>query len=186
MHPKSSLCLTAGEVSQGSSAKRVNPLCGYLTEGSSWPSVLNIYPEPMTTNHEVEDWTVTAKEIDLLDTTPSAGGTGYIDLRKAPVPPQHEETLEDADEESRDPEAVQEVARDVPEIPLDEIQEPPLESEASSRPSNDPASDRAALRAVRSSEFFNMRAEQRKEERGAKEEKRRACKDGSGRIGQSS
>ena len=50
-------------------------------------------------DEEVESWTTVGNELDLIDTTPAAGGTGYIDLRQAPKPP------ENVDDEEKDRES---------------------------------------------------------------------------------
>lgn len=146
--------------------------------------LLAVSPEHLALAHseEVEQWMVVSKESELVDSTPPAGGTGFIDLRQSPKPPDAP-ALGDGDGDqpmehvSDDGYTPTEPAQDVPALP----EEPTLEdrpiapAEDLSSSSTSMArihleSERAQRRALQSSEFFK----QREEERRARREERRA------------
>lgn len=51
--------------------------------------LLAVSPEHLSQafHEEVEQWTTLGAEMELLDSQPAAGGTGFIDLRRQPKPP---------------------------------------------------------------------------------------------------
>ena len=133
-------------------------------------------------DEELNQWMAVNHEQDLIDATPAAGGAGFLDLRKAALPeglepsehdeveaePLEEPTGVPMDEAAEEP-VIPETA--VPETPVEEENQPmPIAPEDLSSSSLSMArmrleSDRAARRATRSGDFFNMRERQRREQR---------------------
>ena len=82
-----------------SSTKEPGPQCwrgvarvvGHEGSQTIWIShrgiLLAVSPEHLSRafDEEVEAWTVTGKEVELIDPMPASGGTGFIDLRKRPL-----------------------------------------------------------------------------------------------------
>ena len=146
----------------------------------------------MAFDEEVRQWTTIGSEVDLLDTQPAAGGTGFIDVRKQPKPPAEgfeNERLEDEDpqEATRDELENRELTTTVPEVDMEytpsipeEHIDPPYQ-QMPEYPSEDMSSDslsmarmryeseRDAKRDRKSSEFFARVREDRKR----KQEERR-------------
>lgn len=80
-------------------------MIGKEGQGTVWIShrgiLLAVAPEHLSRafDEEVRNWTVVAREHELIDATPAAGGTSFIDLRKAPAPgPAAFETIEEVPE----------------------------------------------------------------------------------------
>eukprot|EP00435_Cladocopium_sp_Y103_P040884 s349_g11.t1 len=138
-------------------------------EGSStvWIShrglLLAVSPEHLSRAYdpEVEHWSVVSKETELMDSTPGAGGTGFIDLRGSPTPPMI--TEESADPENGDQETVEQPKplEDVPERPIAEPAED-LNSSSTSMARIQLESDREQKRSLKSHEFFDRMAKQRR------------------------
>ncbi|CAK0807109.1 unnamed protein product [Prorocentrum cordatum] len=86
-------------------------------------------------DEEVRAWLVTAQEADLIDTTGTAGGSGFIDLRRRPLPPefrdggpvQPELAAAQPPPEAPPPEVPQPAEREAPAEPLVQEEEPPAE-----------------------------------------------------------
>ena len=134
--------------------------------------LLAVSPEHLAHAHaeEVERWMIVGQESELIDSTPPAGGTGFIDLRKAPVPPEAP-PLEDQQPEDPVPEGAvteyepTEPADDVPasgEMPAGSLigNEPmaeDLSSSSTSMAQMQLESERAQRRSLQSSAFFRKR-----------------------------
>ena len=145
---------------------------GHEGSGTVWLShrgiLIAVSPEQLSRafDDEVESWITVGNELDLIDTTPAAGGTGYIDLRKAPKPPEsygeekekNEENLFDDDPGDQDLQRARE-----------ELQRLRREGDPSSTSSAQGRyeSERDAKKARLSSAFFK-----------AKEKERRAAREG--------
>ena len=126
-------------------------------------------------NEEVEQWMVVAKESELIDANPAAGGSGFLDLRKSPLPPP---VVEDGSGEEVTEFPLQEPVEGDESARVDPGPDPPGPSEAVDDLSSSSTSmarmryeaERDARRAVHSSEFFNRRERERKAAREAKKE----------------
>eukprot|EP00435_Cladocopium_sp_Y103_P040843 s1261_g11.t1 len=146
--------------------------------------LLAVSPEHLAHAHseEVERWMIVSQESELVDSTPPAGGTGFIDLRRAPLPPDNP-PLEDQEPGARDREEERtdyeptEPADDLPaevEVPNDSMMEPeqaPMEDLSSSSTSMarmQLESDRMMRRSLQSSEFFKRREIERQAQREQK------------------
>ena len=124
--------------------------------------LLAVSPEHLAKadDHEVQQWMVVNDEIELMDVIPPAGGNGFIDLRRAPVPP---------DEPGEDTTAEPEGQR--APIPPESVQPPgPLNDPTGELSSSSLSiarmrweSERDATRSRRSSEFFSQQDRRRKE-----------------------
>ena len=152
-------------------------MVGKEGSGSIWIShrgiILAVSPEQLSRafNEEVEAWTTVGNEMDLIDSMPASGGTGFIDLRDGPRPPEPVEDLErpgpeeaaqdnDGDDLDR---ARQELRRGC------ESGDPSSTSSAAARVE----SERDAKKARRSSTFFRDQEQRRqaaREQRGAPDE----------------
>ena len=112
-------------------------------------------------------WLAVGNELALLDLMLASGGTGFIDLRKSPVPPIDEEPGDDVNQEARDDGAqmTPPTEGEVPELP----QVPPQQSTVSSTTQSEARaeSERDARRARRSSEFF-VSQEAKRRRRGSR------------------
>lgn len=66
--------------------------------------LLAVAPEHLSRafDEEVRNWTVVAREHELIDATPAAGGTSFIDLRKAPAPGPAALPIQEAEDETRE------------------------------------------------------------------------------------
>ncbi len=148
-------------------------------EGSStiWIShrglLLAVSPEHLSRAYdpEVEHWTVTARETELMDSAPAAGGTGFIDLRKSPIPKEiDDEQIAEEDEEDlpepsiapadegppiMQPDEMEEER--VPECPIDD-----LSSSSTSMARMHLESERERKKQLRSFEFFDSKQKQRR------------------------
>ena len=114
-------------------------------------------------DEEVESWTTVGNELDLIDTTPAAGGTGYIDLRQAPKPP------ENVDDEEKDRESLGEPAEDEAlKQAQGELQRARQAGDQSSTSSwlGRVESERDAKKARLSSAFFKSKERSRRATRG--------------------
>ena len=135
--------------------------------------LLAVAPEHLSRafDEEVRNWTVVAREHELIDATPAAGGTSFIDLRKAPAPGPAALPIQEAEDETRE---------EVPEgdnggdIFLEEAQED-LSASSTSMARMHLESERERKRELRSGEFFQRREEERRQQR---EEKRRKTDEG--------
>ena len=132
--------------------------------------LLAVAPEHLSRafDEEVRNWTVVAREHELVDASPAAGGTSFIDLRKAPAPgpaalPIPEEGEEAAVEE---PPAEEEILQEQTED---------LSASSTSMGRMHLESERERKRELRSSEFFSKKQEERRQQR---EEKRRRIEEG--------
>ena len=125
---------------------------------------------------------IVSQESELIDSTPPAGGTGFIDLRKAPVPPEPL-AIEDQEPEVRDQEGAPteyeptEPADDVPDggevlgEPMTGPGQPAaddLSSSSTSMARMQLESDRMQRRSLQSSEFFRKREWERQSQREQK------------------
>ncbi|CAK9023806.1 unnamed protein product [Durusdinium trenchii] len=156
--------------------------------------ILAVSPEHLAfaDDHEVQNWSVVGSEVELLDTQPAAGGNTFVDLRQQPKPsregyepeageledlprPLLDQPMPQADEELYEPTDPGDhlEAPPVAEEPLAPSLMPPAESEDLSSDSLSMArmkyeSERDAKKAIKSSEFFAKKREerlQRQEER---------------------
>ena len=79
----------------------VGRVVGHEGKSTVWVShrgiLLAVSPEQLSlaVGDEIQQWLIVAKETELIDAMPAAGGTGFLDLRRAPkpdpMPPQDEE-----------------------------------------------------------------------------------------------
>ena len=110
--------------------------------------LLAVCPEHLAkaNEQEVNQWLAVGDETVLMDTIPASGGTGFIDLRRAPQPP-----APNSEEETRPPN--EEMNQDKHEVNAEHLAG--SSGQSSSNISRERAeSERDARRAVRSSEFF--------------------------------
>ena len=151
--------------------------------------ILAVSPEHLAfaDDQEVQQWSTIGSEVELLDLQPAAGGTTFVDLRKQPKPPE----VPDGAEGEKD-----ELLRDLADAPM---MQPPLDAEPPDVANEDAVpsaedrvpdarelpedmssdslsmarmryeSERDALKAIRSSDFFA----QRRRDRLARQEERR-------------
>ena len=142
---------------------------GHEGSGTIWLShrgiVIAVSPEHLSRafDEEVESWTTVGNELDLIDTTPAAGGTGYIDLRQAPKPP------ENVDDEEKDRESLGEPAEDEAlKQAQGELQRARQAGDQSSTSSwlGRVESERDAKKARLSSAFFKSKERSRRATRG--------------------
>ena len=129
--------------------------------------LLAVSPEHLSRAYdpEVEHWSVVAKETELMDATPAAGGTAFIDLRKAPVPPAVDDQMEEARDEANDDEL--EALQDAPQPLLPQAAPPEAEPEDLSSSSTSMArieleSETGQKRSLKSAEFFDRVTPQRR------------------------
>ena len=140
--------------------------------------LIAVSPEHLSRAYEeeIDRWMVVNNEQELIDATPAAGGTGFLDLRKAPLPVWEAEDTEPVNEHQEMP-AVDDAQPDVPGEPSaaverelraveDEVPQQ-MEPEDLSSSSTSMArmrleSDREQRRSIRSSDFFNRREEERR------------------------
>ena len=135
-------------------------------EGSStiWIShrsmLLAVSPEHFSRAYdpEVEHWWVVAKETKLMDATPAAGGTGFIDLRKAPLPPAVDDQVEEARDETKD----DELEPLVPQAAPPEAEPEDLSSSSTSMARIELESETGQKRSLKSAEFFDRVTPQRR------------------------
>ena len=127
-------------------------------------------------DQEVQQWTTLGNEMELLDTQPAAGGTGFLDLRGQAKPPAEgfsEGEAEDGENDElpklphndgRDPmlEPVPEELRESAQ-PLQEPPQPDLSSGSTSMERMELESERARKREVKSFDFFESKAKARRE-----------------------
>ena len=110
--------------------------------------LLAVCPEHLAkaNEQEVNQWLAVGDETVLMDTIPASGGTGFIDLRRAPQPP-----TPNSEEEPGPPN--EETNRNEHEVTAEH--QAGSSGQSSSNVSRERAeSERDARRAVRSSEFF--------------------------------
>ena len=149
--------------------------------------ILAVSPEHLAfaDDHEVQNWSVVGSEVELLDTQPAAGGNTFVDLRQQPKPsrdgyePETEE-LEDLPRPLLDqpmPQVDEELYE--PTDPGDHLEAPPVAEELLAPSLKPPAesedlssdslsmarmryeSERDAKKAIKSSEFFAKKREER-------------------------
>ena len=114
-------------------------------------------PEHLAKAHdeEVNQWLSVGNKVVLLDAVPASGGSGFIDLRGAPKPPEAPSDGEEPGEE------LGAAGRDaILDAPEPELSSQTLSDERA-------ASERDARRARKSSEFFSAQEEKRRR-RGSK------------------
>ena len=110
--------------------------------------ILAVSPEHLARafDQEVDQWSVVSQELELVSTAPVAGGTGFIDLRQAPLPEPATEGPQPLEDEL-----------------AQELEEQAAQESASSRSISLRAeSERDASRMRRSSEFFVSQEKRRK------------------------
>ena len=143
--------------------------------------LLAVSPEHLARafDEEVRQWASVGQESELIDATPAAGGTGFIDLRGAPKPPdewpQEAESDEQKDETERRTEDVREEEQEAEEIlPLEEPRAndgvEDLSSSSTSMGRIALESRREMKREMKSFEFFDRRERERKRLKGQKDE----------------
>ena len=143
--------------------------------------LLAVSPEHLARafDEEVRQWATVGQESELIDATPAAGGTGFIDLRGAPKPPdewpQEAESDEQKDETERRTEDVREEEQEAEEIlPLEEPRAndgvEDLSSSSTSMGRIALESRREMKREMKSFEFFDRRERERKRLKGQKDE----------------
>ena len=111
---------------------------------------------------EVQQWMAVTDEVELMDVMPPSGGTGFIDLRRAPVP----EAQPEAEGEEAPAEQQQQQVEEQPERAPPRAQgDSDLSSSSLSAARMRWESERDASRARRSSEFFGQQERRRKERR---------------------
>ena len=70
----------------------VGRVVGHEGKSTVWVSrrgiLLAVSPEQLSlaVDDEIQQWLIDAKETELIDAMPAAGGTGFLDLRRAPKP----------------------------------------------------------------------------------------------------
>ena len=146
--------------------------------------LLAVSPEHLARafDEEVRQWATVGQESELIDATPAAGGTGFIDLRGAPKPPdewpqevesdEQKEETEKRTEEAREEEQEEQEAEET--LPLEE---PEAKDGVEDLSSSSTSMGRIALesrremkREMKSFEFFDRRERERKRLKGQKEE----------------
>ena len=138
--------------------------------------LLAVSPEHLALAHdeEVQQWMVVSKESELIDSTPPAGGTGFIDLRKSPKPP---DAIEDAAQEQDEMYSPTEPADDQIPAPSEDIpmlEDKPitvhddLSSSSTSMARIKLESDREHKRSLQASDFFKRRELERQQQREAR------------------
>ena len=118
-------------------------------------------------DEEIQQWTVVGTEMELLDAKPAAGGTGFIDLRSQPKPPEEgfpEEEAQEEEEEERREQAEERAEA----APREVAEEEDLSSASTSMARIRMESEMEERRQLRSARFF----QQRHEERDAKKQRR--------------
>eukprot|EP00439_Symbiodinium_sp_Y106_P022669 s217_g2.t2 len=121
--------------------------------------LLAVSPEHLSRafDEEVNRWTITAHEVDLIDPAPASGGTGFIDLRKAPKPPDEPDELPGGEGSQPLPEERSaQRKRDAED----------LSSSSTSMARMRWESERDAKKARQSSEFFRSQERKRRPEGG--------------------
>ena len=160
--------------------------------------ILAVSPEQLSLafQQEVEQWTTLGAEMELLDSQPPAGGTGFIDLRRKPKPPAEGFPEVEDQEEDQPMLPAQDVAEPPSDAPAgdDELArgEPPAGTPGSvpEQPASDATEDlsasstsmgrirleseRDARRAVKSSAFFKKRDDARRKKQGEERKKYRS------------
>ena len=143
--------------------------------------LLAVSPEHLARafDEEVRQWAVVGQESELIDATPAAGGTGFIDLRGAPKPPDDwpkEDGAEDEEEERlrQDGEDVPEEGRDEEERGREEVEREgvggeDLSSSSTSMRRIEMESRREMKREMKSYDFFERRERERKRLKGQTE-----------------
>ena len=139
---------------------------------------------------EIQQWINVNHETDLIDAVPAAGGTGFLDLRKAAPPdfsnlpklsapelpelpdlPEGEQELDLEPTPSIPDEPMEAPREDVPlqdEPPAQEPSSEDLSASSTSMARMKYESERDAKRAIKSSDFFNRKAEERRKQREQK------------------
>ena len=139
---------------------------------------------------EIQQWINVSHETDLIDAVPAAGGTGFLDLRKAAPPdfsnlpklsapelpelpdlPEGEQELDLEPTPSIPDEPMEAPREDVPlqdEPPAQEPSSEDLSASSTSMARMKYESERDAKRAIKSSDFFNRKAEERRKQREQK------------------
>ena len=129
-------------------------------------------------DEEVRQWTILDQERELIDAMPAAGGTGFLDLRKSPLPPELPDLpLGDGEGEADERQLAIEPEAPNQDVDMPQAPQQPEPQELQSDPSDLSAgslsmarmrleSDRAARRDAQSSDFF---ARRRREQAAARE-----------------
>ena len=148
--------------------------------------LLAVSPEHLARafDEEVRQWSTVGQESELIDANPAAGGTGFIDLRGTPKPPEDWPQEEGEEDELRKDEERR--AEDEIEIEKDEEEARPLEAQelrdgGEDLSSSSTSMNRIALesrremkREVRSFEFFDRKERERKRLKSQRSEAPRA------------
>ena len=123
-------------------------------------------------DEEVRQWSTVGQESELVDANPAAGGTGFIDLRGTPKPPEDWPREEEEEDELREDEERR--AEDEREVEKDEEEARPLEAQELREGGEDLSSSSTSMsrialesrremkREVRSFEFFDRKERERK------------------------
>ena len=137
--------------------------------------LLAVSPEHLALAHseEVEQWMIVSQESELIDPTPPAGGTGFIDLRKAPKPPDGpqddpQDGVQPLGEDDYEPSEPVNAPEQAPQQ-MQDVQPDAVEDMSSSSNSMFRIrSDREYRRALQSLEFFDKKAQERQQQREAR------------------
>ena len=111
-------------------------------------------------DEETQQWTVVGTEMELLDAKPAAGGTGFIDLRSQPKPPEEgfpEEEAQEEEEEERREQAEERAEA----APREVAEEEDLSSASTSMARIRMESEMEERKQLRSARFFQQRHEER-------------------------
>ena len=146
--------------------------------------LLAVSPEHLARafDQEVRQWAIVDQERELIDAMPAAGGTGFIDLRKTPLPPALTEgAIADVPESQQEdddmgipiegleqpPQRVEEPSSEeqAAPAPVDNVSSEDLSASSTSMARMKLESDRDQRRMLKSSEFFDKRARERREAR---------------------
>ena len=117
---------------------------------------------------EIQQWTVVGSEMELLDATPAAGGTGFIDLRSQPKPPEEGFPEDVGQEDQIEDEKQEDFAEGQDVAPKEVVPAEDLSSTSTSMGRMRLESQMEERRQLRSSRFF----QQRQDEREAKKQRK--------------
>ena len=154
---------------------------GHEGQSTVWLShrgiLIAVSPEHLSRAYEEEldRWMAVSHEQALIDTAPAAGGTGFLDLRRGPVPDKADEVpaVEDtnADISELDEQEIEETppapeAAPPADVPMPAQAEPEdMSSSSTSMARMKYESERDARRDAQSSDFFKKMREKRETER---------------------
>ena len=139
--------------------------------------LIAISPEHLShaNEEEIKGWMVTSNERELIDSTPAAGGAGFLDLRERPKPPpegfeveEDDKAMEDIEEDKEDVESyTPTTSRNVEEVVNvekgdAEEEKGDLSASSTSQARMHLESERERKREMKSMSFFEQKSKQRR------------------------